>query len=241
MRAEQIGNCCLINGDCFEVCKKFRDKQFDLIMTDIPYCISKENNFKTMKDRKNRNGIDFGVWDKEFDCSRLCDFARLLKSDGSLFLFHSIEQYTDLRRVFDAELEFKDNIIWQKTNPMPRNRDRRYIRDIEIASWYIVKGGKWTFNRQSEKYDSSVLRYPSESGGGFKRFHPTQKNLQMIKELILRHSNEGDVVFDPFMGSGTTCVACRDLNRKFVGVELDEKYYQIACDRIQKETGKEDK
>lgn len=54
----------------------------------------------------------------------------------------------------------------------------------------------------------------------------------MMKELILRHSNEGDIVFDPFMGSGTTGLACRDLNRKFVGVELDENYYQISCDRI---------
>lgn len=235
MRVEQIGDCCLINGDCFEVSKKFRDKQFDLIMTDIPYCISKENNFKTMKDRKNRNGIDFGGWDKEFDCSRLRDFARLLKSDDSLFLFHSFEQYSDLRCAFDDELEFKDNIIWQKTNPMPRNRDRRYIRDIEIASWYVVKGGKWTFNRQSEKYDSSVLRYPSESGGGFKRFHPTQKNLQMMKEIILRHSSEGDVVFDPFMGSWTTALACKETGRNFVGIELDEAYFNVSVGRLKGE------
>ena len=235
MRVEQIGDCCLINGDCFEVSKKFRDKQFDLIMTDIPYCISKENNFKTMKDRKNRNGIDFGGWDKEFDCSRLRDFARLLKSDDSLFLFHSFEQYSDLRCAFDDELEFKDNIIWQKTNPMPRNRDRRYIRDIEIASWYVVKGGKWTFNRQSEKYDSSVLRYPSESGGGFKRFPPTQKNLQMMKEIILRHSSEGDVVFDPFMGSWTTALACKETGRNFVGIELDEAYFNVSVGRLKGE------
>lgn len=214
MRVEQIENCCLINGDCFEVSKKFCDKQFDLILTDIPYCISKENNFKTMKDRQGRNGIDFGTWDKEFDCGRMCEFNRLLKSNGSLFLFHAFEQHCCLRSSLEGELEFKDQIIWQKTNPIPRNRDRRYIRDIEISSWYVVKGGKWVFNRQSEKY---------ESGGGFKRYHPTQKNLQMIKEFLLRHSNEGDMIFDLFMGSGTTALACKETGRNFVGIELDEK------------------
>lgn len=235
MRVERIENCCLIQGDCFEVIERFRDKQFGLIMTDIPYCISKENNFKTMKDRQGRNGIDFGSWDKEFDCARMGEFNRLLNQNGSLFLFHAFEQYWDLRSSLEGELEFKDQIIWQKTNPMPRNRDRRYIRDIEIASWYVVKGGKWVFNRQSEKYDSSVVKYPSESGGGFKRYHPTQKNLQMTKEFILRHSNEGDIVFDPFMGSGTTALACKETGRNFVGVELDEAYFNVSVGRLKGE------
>jgi DNA modification methylase len=92
---------------------------------------------------------------------------------------------------------------------------------------------KWTFNRQNGKYESSVLKYPSESGGGFRRYHPTQKNLKMIEYLIKIHTNENDVVLDPFMGSGTTGVACMNLNRRFMGIELDESYFNIAKNRIE--------
>ena len=117
---------------------------------------------------------------------------------------------------------------------MPRNRERRFISDIEMASWF-VKGKGWTFNRQHEKYESSILRYPSESGGGFKRYHPTQKNLKMIEYLIKILTNEGDWVLDPFMGSGTVGVACRNTNRNFIGIELDEKYFKTAIERIDNE------
>ena len=123
---------------------------------------------------------------------------------------------------------------------MPRNRDRRYVPDVEMIIW-LVKPGKWTYNRQNQKYESSVIPIPSESGGGCKRYHPTQKPIKLIEYLIKIHSNKDDIVLDPFMGSGTTGVACRNLNRKFIGIELDEDYYQIACDRIQNEAGKGEK
>ena len=77
-----------------------------------------------------------------------------------------------------------------------------------------------------------IFNYPSESGGGFKRYHTTQKNLEMVKELVKIHTNEGDIVFDPFVGSGTTGVACRLLGRNFIGCEIEEKYANIAKQRI---------
>ena len=154
-----------------------------------------------------------------------------LKKGGSIVLFHSFEQYSLLQDIF-SELVFKDKIIWEKTNPMPRNRDRRYISNIEMASWYVKKGDKWTFNRQANNYDGCVFRFPSESGGGFKRYHPCQKNLDLIISLILRHSNENDIVLDPFIGGGTTAVACINSNRNFVGFEMDKNYYQVALNRI---------
>ena len=131
-----------------------------------------------------------------------------------------------------SDLIFKDKIIWEKTNPMPRNRDRRYISNIEIASWFVKPGEKWTFNRQSDKYDGSVIRYPSESGGGFKRYHPCQKSQSVLTELILRHSNAGDVILDPFMGSGSTGVACVRTGRYFIGIEREKEYFKIAEERI---------
>ena len=221
----------LFNGDYLEVVSELvtNGVKVDAIITDIPYNISKDNNFKTMKDRAGRNGTDFGEWDKGFDETKLVTLEALLKDGGSLFVFHSFEQFGTLQNIFT--LEFKDKVIWQKTNPMPRNRDRRWISDIEIASWY-VKGKNWTFNRQDEKYEKSVLRYPSESGGGFKRWHPTQKNLNLIEYIMKVHTNENDLVLDPFMGSGTTILAAKNLNRRGIGIELDEKYFNIAKERI---------
>lgn len=222
----------LYQGDCLDIINNI--EVVDCIITDILYNISKKNNFKTMKDRTGRNGIDFGEWDKGFEEENLIQFISLIKSGGSFILFHSFEQFGKLKEIFENNgLMLKDKLIWEKTNPMPRNRDRRYISNIEILSWYVKPKNKWTFNRQNGKYESSVLKYPSESGGGFRRYHPTQKNLKMIEYLIKIHTNENDVVLDPFMGSGTTGVACMNLNRRFMGIELDESYFNIAKNRIE--------
>ena len=221
----------IYNMDYLEGIKLLSDEYIDFILTDIPFNISQENNFKTMKDRTGRKGIDFGEWDKDFDESSLDQLTPKIKKGGSLLTFHSFEQFSLLKDVFSS-LVFKDKLIWQKTNPMPRNRDRRYISNIEIASWYVKSGAKWTFNRQKDNYDGSVMLYPSESGGGFKRYHPCQKNVKMIEELILRHTNVGDIVLDPFVGGGTVAIACINTNRNYIGFELDETYFNIANERI---------
>lgn len=133
------------------------------------------------------------------------------------------------------DLELKDRLVWQKTNPMPRNRDRRYVNSIEMASWFVKPKGKWVFNRQSDKFDSNVLTYPIVSGN---RLHPTEKNLNMMIDLVLRHTNENDIILDPYMGSGTTCVAAIRTGRRYIGIELDEGYYKIAEERIKQEEDK---
>ena len=225
----------LLQGDCIEFLHRINDCSIDLILTDIPFNVSRDNNFKTMKDRTGRNGIDFGEWDKDFDESCLSKFVPKLKKGGSLIVFHAFEQF-DIVRFTLNELQLKDKLIWQKTNPMPRNRDRRYIGNIEMFSWFVKDGAKWTFNRQNDTYDGSIITYPSESGGGFKRYHPCQKNVRMLEELIKRHSNEGDIVLDPFMGSGSTGIACLNNGRKFIGIEKDEGYFNIAVQRIENAT-----
>lgn len=225
-------------GNSFNLIKFLTVRTVDLILTDIPYKISRNTNFKTMKTRKNRTGLDFGQWDHNFNINKLIPLQDLLKPSGSLILFHSFEQYEKLKSIF-KKLTFKDKFIWEKTNPMPRNRDRRYISNIELGSWF-VKGDGWTFNRL-DKYQSSVFRFPSESGGGFKRYHPTQKNVELIKKLILIHSNENDLVLDPFMGGGTTGIACIRTKRRFLGMENNLDYFKIAKERIDLEIDKNEK
>jgi len=224
----------LIEGDCFEICKKFEDKSFNLILTDIPYNVSQDNNFKTMKDRKGRMGIDFGEWDKGFEEEQLSQLVRLIKDGGSIVLFHAFEQYSKVRAILEGEgMICKDKLVWEKNNPMPRNRDRRYVSNIEMASWYVASKGKWVFNRQSEKYEGCVLKYPSESGGGFKRYHVNQKNLKMIEKLIKIHSNENDTILDCFLGGGTTAIGAINIgDRIFTGIEADHNSYVKATDRV---------
>ena len=228
--------CRLYQGDCYDIVQSLSIASIDCIMTDIPYNISRDNNIQTMKDRKGRNGIYFGEWDEGFDVSQLSQLIPLLTKNGSFIIFHAFEQYGEVINALAPYLMLKDKLIWQKTNPMPRNRDRRYVSNIEMASWWVMKNAKWTFNRLNSTYDGCILTYPSESGGGFTRYHPCQKNEQMMEELILRHTNIGDWVLDPFMGSGSTVIAAKQNNRNGVGIDIDIDYCQLAMRRILKET-----
>lgn len=223
----------LVNDDFRNFIPTLEDESLDAIITDLPYCISKDNSFSTMKNRPFRQGIDFGEWDKDFDIGSLKILVPKLKKGGSIVVFHSFEQYMDLLDVFE-ELDLKDRIIWRKSNPMPRNRDRRYISNIELASWYVKPGNKWTFNRQSDTYDECVLDYPTESNN--ERIHPTQKNLNLMVDLVKRHTDKGDLVLDCFMGSGVTGVVCVINDRNFIGVERNTEYFDKAAKRIRNET-----
>lgn len=119
---------------------------------------------------------------------------------GGMVIFNSWLNFRSIANACeDNGLTVKDVLRWEKNNPMPRNRDRRYIVDYEFALW-VVKKGKWTFNRQDEKYQRPKFVYPVPNGK--KRVHPTQKPVELMEELIKIHSNENDIVLDPFMGSG---------------------------------------
>lgn len=221
-------NIRLIQGDCIEWMDKLvaEGVKVDAIITDPPYNIARANNFQSM----GRAGIDFGEWDKNFDLFSYLDIAyKLLDKNGSIIIFNDWKNLGDIVR-YCENLGFvcKDMIRLEKSNPMPRNRDRRYITDYECAVWLTMPKAKWIFNRQSETYERPKFIGSIESG-----LHPTQKNTLLMEWLIKIHSNENQVILDPFMGSGTTGAACKNLNRKFIGIELDENYFNIAKDRIE--------
>lgn len=216
----------LIFGDCLKVMHTIPDTSIDLCITDPPYNIARNNNFSTM----GRAGIDFGEWDKGFDLFSYIDqVSRILKKDGSFVVFNAWKNLGAIADYAEKQgFETKDMIRLEKSNPMPRNRDRRYITDYECAIWFVKKGAKWTFNRQDSKYQRPKFVASIESG-----LHPTQKNLGLMEELLKIHSNHGDLVIDPFMGSGTTGLACKNLGRNFIGIEKDPVYFETAKKRIQ--------
>lgn len=223
----------LLKGDCLELLKTLENESIDAIITDPPYNISKTNNFSTM--RNPRKGIDFGEWDKEFDEITWIEKAvPKVKKGGNIVVFVGIRQATPIiEKMESLGCEFKDVIRMQKTNPMPRNRDRRFIVDTEFALYFVKKGAKWTFNRLDEKYERPLIQTSvTPKSQKIDNGHPTQKPLYAMEWLIERLTNEGDVVLDPFMGSGTTGVACQKLNRGFIGCELDEEYFQMSQKRM---------
>lgn len=204
----------------------------DLILTDPPYCVSRD--YQLGFSNMGRSGMNYGTWDYGFDQKEwinLC--APIVREGGSVVIFND---WKNLSYLVEALTEngfiIKDLIRWEKSNPMPRNVNSRYVMDFEVALWAVKGKKKWTFNKPNE---ISYLRPMFRTGvllGGKKRIHPTQKSLEVFADLIKIHSNENDIVFDPFSGSGTTAVACKMLNRRFIGCEIDENYYQKAIERL---------
>lgn len=221
----------LIQGECLEEMDKLIKQgiKVDAIITDPPYNISAKNNFKSI----GRSGVYFGDWDKDFDQEAwLHKINKLLSDDGSVIIFNTFQNLSSTQRILESYgFIYKDFIVMKKRNPMPRNRDRRYINSCEYAIFMVRKNSKWIFNRQSLKYDSNVIDCNVVSGKE-KTKHTTQKPISVITDLMKRHTNEGMLVLDPFMGSGTTGVAAKNLNRDFIGIEMDEKYFNIAQERI---------
>ena len=112
-------------------------------------------------------------------------------------------------------------IEWVKTNPQPINSRVNYLTNSREIAVLGVKKGKPTFNGE---YDNGIYRYPIQSGKG--RFHPTQKSIKLFEDLIKKHSNEGDVVVDTFLGGGTTAIACKNTGRRCIASEISKEYYE---------------
>lgn len=216
----------LLHGDCLELLPGIESGSVDMVLTDPPYNIARKNNFSTM----GRAGIDFGEWDKGADLfSYIDEVYRVLNQNGSFIVFNDWRNLGAIAAYSEA-LGFvtKDMIRLEKSNPMPRNRDRRYITDFECALWFTMPKAKWVFNRQDAKYQRPKFVHSIDKG-----LHPTQKSLGLMENLIKIHSNTSDTILDPFMGSGTTGVAAANLGREFIGMELDVGYFDIAKKRIE--------
>ena len=223
----------LFNDDCIEKMSQLAEEGIlvDAIITDPPYNISRKNNFHTLKGRK---GIDFGEWDKGFEQLKWLESAnKLLKPGGSIIVFNDWKNLGTIAKFLEQsyDYEIKDVIRWIKKNPMPRNRDRRYITDYEFAIWLVKIGAKWTFNRSSKTYERPEFLHGLVSGKE-KLGHPTQKPLKLMENILKIHTNKNDLILDPFMGSGSTIEAAKNTNRDFIGIELNKKYFNIATKRI---------
>ena len=199
--------------------KQIPDGSIDCVCTDIPYNeVNREDNGLRNLDKE---AADVGYFDVSDLTRTLCK-----KTIGSIYMFCGINQVSDIRKAM-TECDLSTRlIIWEKTNPSPMNGDKIWLSGIECCVFGKRSGA--TFN---EFCKNTVFRYPS----GERDIHPTQKPVNLIRRFILASTNEGDTVLDPFMGSGTTAIACIKEKRHFIGFELSKEYFDKACRRIKAE------
>ena len=168
---------------------------------------------------------DYGDWDNEFTMELLetfiSEYYKKLRTGGKLIIFFDLWKITNLKELMERH-KFKQIrfIEWIKSNPQPLNSKVNYLTNCREIALLGIKGSKPTFN---SKYDNGIYTHPLQ--GGKIRFHPTQKSLILMEDLIKKHSNENDIVLDTFLGSGTTAIACKNTNRKFKGCEISKEYY----------------
>jgi len=200
--------------ETFKASKNYTDDKYKANYIKYGNTSGKKYGYKT----------DFGKWDNEFSIAKLEEFIKLfykkLVKGGTCIIFTDLWKIGQLKEIMEKH-KFKQIrlIEWIKTNPIPLNQSVNYLSNAREVAVLGVKVGKPTFN---SKYDKGIYEYPIQSGK--KRFHPTQKNQKMFEALIKKHSNEGDVVLDPFLGGGTTLFACKETNRIFKGCELVKEY-----------------
>ena len=206
----------IYNEDCLEGMKRIDDGSVDCIITDIPYNeVNRSDNGLRNLDKK---GADIGQFDANDLTRTLC-----AKTKGSVYMFCGINQVSDIRvTMTDCGLSTR-LLIWEKTNPSPMNGDKIWLSGIECCV-YGKKSGA-VFN---EFCKNVVFRYPS----GDSNIHPTQKPLDLMRRFVLASTKVGGVVLDPFLGSGTTAIACLKEHRHFLGFELNKEYFDIAQRRI---------
>jgi len=201
------------NIDCLELIKKIPDNYVDLILTDPPFLVSKYkwdtfNNFQILFD----------------------EFYRICKTGASFYIFWPtkyIFNFFDYKIKFD----FKRFLVWHNKN-LSKFNPKSFTYSFTFIL-YLIKGKSKTFNGSHK--DIFIYPIPQSNFKKDKKYHPAQKPLELIKKIISISSNENAIVFDPFGGAGTTFIAARELNRKFLGCEIDKNFYNIIIERLKNE------
>jgi len=220
-------------GDCLEVMKTIPDKSIDLVLTDPPY------------------GIKYQNWDGFIiDISKECN--RILKDNGSIIMFSGWSNVLEVKNQMEKYFKLNNWIIYDRI----KGRGAKYnlVSTREDILWF-VKSGIWIFNRIQSSIPKKTKGMGNKNGcknrilsnvwsdipplvpwSKEKVNHPTQKPLALIERIVKVFSNEGGLILDAFMGSGTTGVACKKLGRNFIGIEISPEYFKIAERRINNTT-----
>lgn len=228
----------LLQGDCLELMREIPDESLDLVITDPPYKMNHSTGGCTNIGMKNKwqgnikagNSVMGFSLDVKF-ADWLPEIYRILKQSSHCYVFCNDKNVQELLNE-SAKAGFRESniLVWIKNNACP---NRYYMKNCEFVI-FLYKGSAKPINNMGDKAAVSANNI-----NGKDKLHPTQKPIELLEKYILNSSNEGDVIFDPFMGSGSTGVAAVNTNRNFIGIELDANYFQIAQSRIDSRLEKE--
>ena len=212
----------LIHGDCLEEMKKIPDGSVDMVLTDPPYGMDYQSNRRVSLNKFNKFSNDNNLdWLNGF----VNDCYRVMKEDTALYMFCSWHHVDVFKKAVQDKFKLKNIIVWNKNNHGSGDLKGSYAPKHEFVLY--AHKGRSLFR---EKRLPDVMDFPKISST--KLYHPTEKNVDMLSVFIKNNSDVKQTILDPFMGSGTTGAACKNLNRNFIGIELDETYFNIAKERI---------
>ncbi len=254
LRATASSTDRILIGDCLAELKKLPSESIDLVFADPPYNLQLERDLL----RPNNTVVD-GVdddWDKfssfadydAFSRKWLSECRRILKPNGAIWVIGSYHNVFRLGAALqDLGFWIQNDIVWRKTNPMPNFRGKRFTNAHETLIWAgREQKSRVTFNYEAMKALNDDLQMRSDwlfpicagperlKDGAGRKAHPTQKPEALLHRVLLATTNPGDVVLDPFFGTGTTGAVARRLGRKWIGIERDKDYAAVARARIDK-------
>ena len=239
-------NFKLILGDSFKELKKIEEKSIDMIFADPPYFLSGDGI--TCSGGKMVS-VNKGDWDKKKTIDEKHKFNRkwiklcykILKDDGTIWISGTMHNIYSIGMALEQEgFKIINNITWKKLNPPPNISCRFFVHSTETIIWAKkdLKKSKHKFNyelmrnlnggKQAKDVWESSLTKPSEKKQGK---HPTQKPIEILEKLILASTDEGDLILDPFNGSGTTGIAASRLNRKYIGIDTEKEFLDLTIRR----------
>lgn len=226
-------------ADSADLIKTIPDASVDLILTDPPYNLGTYSTGNIKVDWRADFNNDIAAWDNEtFDpAAWLREFKRILKPTGNIFAFTSYNLLGEWHRAFDPEFDTFQFMVWHKTNPAPKLRKAGFLNSCELIVAMWNKGHTWNFGKQNEMHN--FIETPICMGRERLKDpkHPTQKPVAVLEHILKIASNPGDLIFDPFMGVGSTGIAALDMNRRFLGADKEFAYVQASKKRIEELTG----
>lgn len=219
----------IYNRDCYEAIKKIPDKSIDCIYTDVPYLMDKHGyGHSELGQRLKEQSIELQEIVDGYDTTILDDFVRVLKRIN-IFIWCSKLQILETLNYFDRLGCRFEILVWKKDNPSP-SANNTWLPDLEYCLYFRERGVRLNdgYNLKSKWYASATNKRDKD------RFeHPTIKPVDLVSRHLLHATQADDIILDPFMGSGTTAVACIDTGRQYLGFEKDERWYKVAANRLQ--------
>ena len=216
-------------ADCLEFMKQMPSKSVHLVLTDPPY------------------GINYDKWDK-LDLKWIKETSRILKEDGSIGCFHGWSFVEKVKKELEKYFILRNWIIWDRVKG--RGAKYNFVSTREDILW-LTKSNDYIFNKQSSNIEKKTKGMGLKNKDKYRKLsniwtdispivpwskervsHPTQKPLKLIERIVKISSDENNIVFDPFLGSGTTALACQNLKRNFIGIDISSKYCEIARKRL---------